>query len=546
MTEREHNVKPLLVSPLYLLIFLIGRLYSEIFQDSAQVLCSKKYKDMTKTFKLTALVLGTACIVGGAALFANSSQKSDTSIFRDNSRVPVANTAYSGTVATVPVDFEKAATAAVPSVVHIKTVTKFRQVAGQTPRQNPFGDQGDDFFRRFFGDGGGQGQLQPDQRASGSGVIVSTDGYIVTNNHVVDGATDITVTLNDRKNYKAKVIGTDANTDLALIKIDGKNLPVMPMGNSDEARLGQWVLAIGYPLNLDVTVTEGIISAKSRNIGINTKGSAPVESFIQTDAAVNPGSSGGALVNTNGELIGINAAIASPTGSYAGYAYSIPSNLMKKVIEDIMKYGSVQRGYLGISMAPEQLDDAKKKELGINDDVNGVWIMEVDPKGAAAEAGLRKGDAIIKINDDVVNTISQLSEKVARQKPGDQVKITFLREGNEKTVVAVLKNKGGSFASQKTAVVEALGADFSAVSEEDAAKMGIAGGVQVTKIHDGVISSQTNMHPGFIITKIGNTPVKSVDELKDALSNQPANFQVQGIYPGSDEVYYYGINDFKK
>jgi S1-C subfamily serine protease len=295
-----------------------------------------------------------------------------------------------------------------------------------------------------------------------------------------------------------------------------------------------------------VTVTEGIISAKSRNIGINTKGSAPVESFIQTDAAVNPGSSGGALINTNGELIGINSAIASPTGSYAGYAYSIPSNLVKKVIGDLMKFGSVQRGYLGISMAPEQLDDAKKKELGINDDVNGIWIMEVDPKGAAAEAGLKKGDAITKINDVPVTTGAQLSEQIARAKPGDKIKVTYQRDGNENTADVVLKNKIGTFASQKSAAIESLGAEFSTVSSDDATKMGIAGGVQVTKIRDGVISSQTQMRPGFVITKIGNQSVKSVDELKDALRNQSSNFQIQGIYPGDTEVYYYGINDLNK
>ncbi len=342
------------------------------------------------------------------------------------------------------------------------------------------------------------------------------------------------------------MIGTDPNTDLAIIKIEGHDLPVMPLGNSDNARLGQWVLAIGYPLNLDVTVTEGIISAKSRNIGINRQGAAPIESFIQTDAAVNPGSSGGALINTNGELIGINAAIASPTGSYAGYAYSIPSNLVKKVIEDIMKFGSVQRGYLGISMAPPQMDEAKKKELGINDDINGVWIVDVDPKGAAAEAGLKKGDAIIKINDATVSNGSQLAEQIARQKPGDKIKITYLRAGNENSADVILKNNLGTFTSLKTASIESLGAEFSAVSEEDAAKMGLEGGVQVTNIQEGIISSQIRMRPGFVITKIGDQNIKSMEDLKSALANQPENFQIQGVYPGSKEVYYYGINDFKR
>jgi serine protease Do len=503
---------------------------------------------MTKSIKLTSLALTAGLILGGAAMFAHNAQKNDSnSLFQTNAPVTATQTSYTGNTSLPPVDFEKAATSAVPSVVHIKTVTKFKEVSGRSQQRNPFGDDGDDLVRRFFGgDGGGGSVPQQDQRASGSGVIISADGYIVTNNHVVDKATDIVVTLNNRKDYKAKVIGTDPNTDLALIKIDGKNLPVMPMGNSDDARLGQWVLAIGYPLNLDVTVTEGIISAKSRNIGINRSAAAPIESFIQTDAAVNPGSSGGALINTNGELIGINAAIASPTGSYAGYAYSIPANLVKKVVSDILKFGTVQRGYLGISMAPEELDDAKKKELGINDDVNAVWIMEVTPGSAADKAGLKKGDAITKINGVAVATGSQLSEQIGREKPGDKVEISYLRNGSEHTTDATLQNKLGTFASQQTAAVESLGADFSTLSKDNADKIGVDGGVQVTNIHDGIISNQTNMRPGFVITKIGNSVVKSVDDLKAALANQSANFQIQGIYPGSSEVYYYGINDFKK
>ena len=500
---------------------------------------------MTKRIKLTLLAIAVGSILGGVALFANKGKQTDSVIFSDGNPVAAKNISYTANPATGPVDFEKAATAAVPSVVHIRTLTKFRQVTGRSGQQNPFGDEGNDFFKRFFGEGGNP-EAREDQRASGSGVIVSGDGYIVTNNHVVDGASEITVTLNDRKNYKATLVGADANTDLALIKIDARGLKPIPLGNSDEARLGQWVLAIGYPLNLDVTVTEGIISAKSRNIGINRQGAAPVESFIQTDAAVNPGSSGGALVNTNGELIGINAAIASPTGSYAGYAYSIPSNLVKKVMEDILKFGSVQRGYLGIGMAPEQLEDGKKKELGINDDVNGVWIMEVDPKGAAAEAGLRKGDAILKINNTPVGAPSQLAEQVARQKPGDQIEITFLREGKEQTATVRLKGKPGSFASQQNEILQSLGADFNALSKEDANKMGIDGGVQVAQLHDGVLNSQTNMRPGFVITQIGDKKIASLDDLKEALANQSTNFQIRGIYPGSGEVYYYGINDFRK
>ena len=492
-------------------------------------------------------LFGAGLVLGAGLLFAagKKGEHAYNSVL-DQSRAPIVKTAYTGSEpAAQPVDFEKAAAAAVPSVVHIKVTMKGHEVTMQEMPgmdQDPFGGM----FKRFFGDGGGH-MVQPDQKASGSGVIISADGYIVTNNHVVNGATDISVTLNNRRNYKAKVIGTDPNTDLALIKIDGKDLPVMNIGNSDEVKLGQWVMAIGYPLNLDVTVTQGIVSAKSRNIGINTQAAAPVESFIQTDAAVNPGSSGGALVNTNGELVAINSAIASPTGSFAGYAYAIPSNLMKKVIGDIMKYGSVQRGYLGISMAPEGLDDAKKKELGIDSDVDGVFVIEVSPNGAAQQAGIKKGDVITSVNDQPVTSDARLAELIATEKPGDHVKLTYSRNGETKTADAVLQNKLGAFASTETAAVESLGANFSDLSKEDAAKLGIDGGVVVNNIRDGVLSNQTNMKPGFVITKIGDTRVRSVAELKDALGKQGSNFQIQGVYPdNSTEVYYYGINDFRK
>jgi len=501
--------------------------------------------------KSKAILIGAFAVVGSGLLFATgvTGRKAYNSVL-DQPQAPIVKTAYTTTnPAAQPIDFERAAAAAVPSVVHIKVTMKAKEVSHM---EGPGGDQDDpfgDMFKRFFGDGGrgGHAFVEPDQKASGSGVIISSDGYIATNNHVVNGATNIVVTLNNRRNYTAKVIGTDPNTDLALIKIDGKDLPVMNIGNSDDVKLGQWVLAIGYPLNLDVTVTQGIVSAKSRNIGINTQASAPVESFIQTDAAVNPGSSGGALVNTNGELVAINSAIASPTGSFAGYAYAIPSNLMKKVISDIMKYGSVQRGYLGISMAPEGLDDAKKKELGINSDADGVFVMETSPNGAAAQAGIKKGDVITTINDLPVTSDARLAELIARQKPGDHVKIDYIRDGAKKTADVVLQGKMGTFASSGSAAVESLGAKFSDLSKEDASRLGIDGGVVVNNIQDGVLSNQTNMRPGFIITRIGETRVHNVAELKDALSKQGSNFQIQGVYPdNSQEVYYYGINDFRK
>ncbi|MBD0279832.1 MAG: trypsin-like peptidase domain-containing protein [Flavisolibacter sp.] len=500
---------------------------------------------MKKRRFLPMAILGAA-LMAGSFYFGYSQKEKDTLFLQPSpvtNTVNAVQTAYTGTE-TPPTDFERAAESAVPSVVHIQTVTKAKQVAGRGG-QNPFDD---DIMRYFFGDGN-RPFVQPEQRASGSGVIISKDGYIVTNNHVVNGATEVTVRLSSgTKAYKAKVIGNDPSTDLALIKIDANNLPVMPIGNSDNVRLGQSVLAVGYPLNLDVTVTQGIVSAKSRSIGINGRGSnAPVESFIQTDAAVNPGSSGGALVNTNGELIGINSAIASPTGAYAGYAYAIPSNLMKKVIGDIMKYGTVQRGYLGISYAPADLDDAKKKELGIDDDVIGVSVLEVDPKGAAGEAGIKKGDVIVGIDGVATPAAPQMVEQIARHKPGDVVNVMIQRGSTQRTVPVTLKNKSGSFASLAPAAIESLGVALSDVSAEDAAKMGISGGVQVTDIQEnGIIADQTNMKPGFVITKVAGKTVRNVNELKSVLSGVSGNFGIEGIYPGDSEVYYYGINGFRK
>ncbi len=328
------------------------------------------------------------------------------------------------------IDFTAPATAATPAVVHIKTKTKAKQVSNNLPgrQRNPFSDMfGGDMFDDFFN--GPRMSIIPEQKASGSGVIISDDGYIITNNHVVMGADEIAVTLSNKKTYKATIIGTDANTDLAVIKVEATGLPYLIYGNSDDAKLGQWVLAIGYPLNLDVTVTAGIVSAKARNIGIinpnnNAEAKNPVESFIQTDAAVNPGNSGGALINLNGEVIGINSAIASQNGSYIGYSYAIPINIAKKVVNDIIKFGTVQRAYLGINYASDNISDEQKKKEGIKDG-NGVYVSGVTEQGAAEVAGLKKGDYITKLNGSSVQTGPELVEQIARYKPGDKISITY-------------------------------------------------------------------------------------------------------------------------
>lgn len=441
------------------------------------------------------------------------------------------------------VDFEKAATKAVPSVVHIKTLTKAKQ-SNMDMQDNPFKD--------FFGDGfgdmfGGRGNMQPrEQRASGSGVIVSADGYIVTNNHVVDGADEFTVTLSNNKTYKGKLIGKDPSSDLAVVKIDASNLPFMNFANSDDVHLGQWVLAIGYPLNLDATVTSGIVSAKSRSLGINSRQSkAPLEAFIQTDAAINPGNSGGALVNVDGDLVGINSAIASPTGSYAGYGYAIPSNMVKKIAGDLVKYGSAKRAYLGVMYGNDQLSDEDKAKAGIKDG-DGIYVMDVAENSAAAEAGIKKGDFITKINGSSVNTGTELIERIATMRPGDKVNITYQRNGAERNASVTLKGDAGTYASMKEQAVEQLGASFENLDRQQASQLGISGGVKVKDLQDGILSQQTRIKEGFIITKVNNQRVSNVDQLKQAIENAGSSAVISGIYPEHPErEYQYALNDLQ-
>ena len=440
-----------------------------------------------------------------------------------------------------PVDFTAASTTATPAVVHIKTRTKEKRVSNNLPKsRNPFSDLfgDDDPFSDFFG--GPRMNVIPEQRASGSGVFISNDGYIVTNNHVVEDADEVTVTTANRKTYKATVVATDKNTDLAVLKVDGNNFPYLVYGNSDDVKLGQWVLAIGYPLNLDVTVTAGIISAKARSIGIN-KGDRPIESFIQTDAAVNPGNSGGALINTNGELIGINSAIASPTGSYAGYSYAIPVNIVKKIVNDLMKYGTVQRAYMGISYPPDELPDEKKKELGVKDGT-GVFVSGVADDGAAKQAGVQKGDFITKINGVEVGTGPELQEQIARYKPGDKITITYVRDGKENIANLTLKNKAGTYAEVKQeSSLDKLGGELVDVDKTTAQKNDIPGGVLVKKLGTGLLKS-TRMQEGFVITSVDGQEVRSLKDLQTILSGAHGTVRLEGIYPGYEGTYGYPLN----
>jgi Do/DeqQ family serine protease len=436
-----------------------------------------------------------------------------------------------------PADFTDAASAAIPATVHIKTKT-VRSASNNLPKRNPFSDlfgiDPDDFF-------GDRGRALPEM-GSGSGVIISEDGYIVTNNHVVDGADEVTVTLSNKKSFKAKVIGADPSSDLAVVKVDAKGLPFLLYGNSDEVKVGQWVLAVGYPLYLETTVTAGIVSAKGRSIEINSRQSkSPIESFIQTDAAVNPGNSGGPLINPQGQLIGINSAIASPTGSYAGYSFTIPVNIVKKIVSDIMKYGTPQRAYLGIEYAKDNLSDEVKKQEGIKDD-EGVYVMNVPSSGAAAEAGIKKGDVITKLNGVTVNSGAEMVGQIATYRPGDKVKVSYKRDGKESEVLVTLRNSGGTLDVVKNSVFDRLGAELQTLSAKDASALKVKGGVLVKSIDEKGLFSKTRMEEGFVILRVNGHDVNSVEDFRKALDNAgSASVKLEGVYPGSDGEFTYPL-----
>ena len=445
------------------------------------------------------------------------------------------------------VDFTAPAQASIPAVVHIKTKTNAKQVNNNLPKQrqqSPFGDifGDDDMFEQFFGR---RNNVIPEQRASGSGVLISDDGYIVTNNHVVANADEINVTLANKKNYKAKVIGSDPAYDLAVIKVEAAGLPYLLYGNSDDVKIGQWVLAIGYPLNLDATVTAGIVSAKARSLGLNKDKSGAsnsgVEAFIQTDAAVNMGNSGGALVNTEGKIIGINSAIASPTGYYSGYSYAIPVNIVKKVVDDIIKFGTVQRAYIGIAYVPtSDMSDEEKKQAKIPVDATGIYTSDVPKDGGAFAAGIRKADIITKVNNVLVISGAEMQEQVSRYKPGDKITVSFIRDGKENTVNVTLKNKAGNYDIVKGEVAsDKLGAELVTLDAKKAKEYGVGGGIIVKKIKpDGAFDKQSRMKDGFIILKVNDKNVTTVEELKKAIGSE-TEVNISGFYPGYEGLYEY-------
>lgn len=432
-----------------------------------------------------------------------------------------------------PVDLTEAAEKTVHGVVHIKATVKSRT---QTYQEIP------DIFDYMFGARPRQRQYQTQPQVGyGSGVILTKDGYIVTNNHVIEKADEIQVTLNDNRVFEATLVGADVNSDLALLKIEGDEFPVVPMGNSDDLKLGEWVLAVGNPFNLTSSVTAGVVSAKSRRIGIyDAEGS--IESFIQTDAAINMGNSGGALVNVRGELVGINAALESPTGTYAGYGFAIPTTIVKKVVADLKEYGSVQRAILGIMgqdlSSMLQLEENKNKDFG---SIDGVYIVELTDGGGARAAGIEEGDVIIAIDGKKVKTMTELQETVVQYRPGDKVTVTLLRNKKERKVEVELKNSRGNTEIVKQADMEVLGAVFQEVPEQTRRQLNIGYGMQVSNVKNGLMKDE-GIQKGYIILKINNKQIKSIEDIeqayKEAADSPDQVLFITGVYPSGRRANY--------
>lgn len=501
-------------------------------------------------------ILGVAAIAllsaGVAGITTLKLQKEETrepsfeELFEQTSDIHLAS--YNAVVAQ-PVDLTQAAENSVNAVVHIRS-TQTSKVQ-EVEVRDPFAD----FFGDFFGQRGGGGtqkrQIQtPERRGYGSGVIISKDGYIVTNNHVVEGADEITVKLNDGRELKGRMIGTDPATDLALIKIEGDDFPTIPVGDSDALKLGEWVLAVGNPFNLNSTVTAGIVSAKARSIGTESANgqAATIQSFIQTDAAINLGNSGGALVNARGELVGINAMLYSPTGAYTGYGFAIPTTIMKKVVADLKQYGTVQRAMLGVQvmelgtdlkMNEQQAEAAKKKaeELGVKD---GVLIAKI-VEGGSADGILKENDVIIAINDKTVTRFTDLQEALQQYRPGDKVDVKIVRNKKEQVVEITLKNEQGTTKVLKDADMEILGATFKPVSEELKKELNLGYGLQVTAVTEGKMS-EAGIRKNFIILKANGQQMKSVEDLeaimKTAVKSTEPVLWITGVYPSGKRGYY--------
>lgn len=438
-------------------------------------------------------------------------------------------TNYSNTGSAGFSDFTMAAEKSVNAVVHINTVTQQVNNLAYDP-----------FAELFFGPQKRQQIFE--QRGSGSGVIISDDGYIVTNNHVVNGAEKIEVVLNDKRTYVAELIGTDASTDVALLKIKEKNLPFLTYGNSDAVRVGEWALAIGNPFNLNSTVTAGIISAKGRNNILNGN-QRPIESFIQTDAAVNPGNSGGALVNTTGELIGINTAIASNNGAFQGYSFAVPVNIVKKIVSDLVEFGTVQRAYIGVSI--QDIDSKLAEAKGLKQ-LKGIYVNGISAGGSAQDAGIEEGDVITRIHDVGIGSVSELQEQVSRYRPGDKINVTILRNNKELNLPVTLKTFDNTTKLVKKndlvkKSIQVLGADFINLDFNELSALHSENGVRIEKIGSGKLA-QVGIQQGFVVTSIDRKKVSTVDDVQKLLGGKSGTVIIEGFYPnGMRASYSFGI-----
>lgn len=491
----------------------------------------ESFKKKLLSFATVALV-SSAVTVGTYAFIDRKAglQTSDMDVIGVEQRV-AGDFVRVSNIAPQTMDFTQIAEKSVNAVVSIKSTI--------TPKQSSRSRIQDPFFEFFFGPGRQVPTPQEQPRVgTGSGVIISNDGYIITNNHVIEGADKIDITLNDKRAFNAKVVGSDPSTDLALLKIDAKDLPMMKFGNSDMLKVGEWVLAVGNPMGLTSTVTAGIVSAKGRSIGAGK--SMSIESYIQTDAAVNPGNSGGALVNTNGELVGINTMIVSQTGSYIGYSFAVPSNIAIKIVSDLKEYGCVQRAMLGVTIREMTAELAEEEKI---DFVPGVYIAGIEDRGSAKEAGLKEGDIIVAVDGTDISTVARLQEEISLHHPGDKIAITIMRDGKRKNIDVLLKNMQGDTSITKPTDFTSLGAAFSELTDKQKEAYGISAGVEVTATKEGKFQ-RAGIRKGFIILNINGEIIYSPDTIERIYSDiQKSGSRdkvmfITGIYPNGKSAYY--------
>lgn len=480
---------------------------------------NSKYNRLLKSM-IFPMIFG---LIGGLIGFWGMSQingpnntTQDTNLQQNNVNHAMLTSSRLNSIPNEDIDFTNAADKTIDAVVHVKT--KFQH-------------DNNAFYQFFFGDEYGN---IPPVEGTGSGVIISKDGYIVTNNHVIEKSSEIEVILNDKRSFNAKLIGRDPSTDLALLKIEAKDLSVIELGNSDNLKVGEWVLAIGNPFNLTSTVTAGIVSAKARNINILSRRYGAIESFIQTDAAVNPGNSGGALIDVHGKLVGINTAIASKTGSFTGYSFAVPVSIVKKVINDLIEFGTVQRALLGVQIVDINQELADKLNLN---NLDGVYVSDVTENGAAKDAGVQKNDIIVQVESKIVNKVSELQEQISKYRPGDKIKIRIKRDKKIKEFIVTLRNESGGLNYKNREVIEMLGASFEEIDNETKSKLNINNGVRVVDLQPGKLL-KAGIKDQFIIVSINGEKINTPEDIQYIVNNTRGGVYIEGIYPNGAVAYY--------